>query len=1012
MRAADPYRWDAPLALTERAIDRTRLTEILDGRFERRLTVVQGPAGSGKTTLLCQSIARNLADPVGVDCWLSCQAGDDREAALAEGIFGALRVEDDGRPPHELIADAIWSRSPQAWVLMLDDVQHLRPGGSGARLLERILASLPDNGRMVLATRTAPPFGITRALAAGEAVVVTDAELAFDASEQSDFLADRGLETAFDLGGWPAGLELAATIGRDRIADYLWEEILERTDDARLRRLARLAPLDWIDDERVTAVAGGRESTAELVSGLPLVVESSEGAVRLHALWGPVLERIDPEWKPDELARSIDFLCEAGAHREALALSAAAGGASHVESIVASFAGCGRWTGAKLTQLESMLEALPAPHRSDGCGRLLEGLCLLHVSPPGSLPNLLSAREAFREAGAVELEIAALTALQFIAFFAGSSDMLRRLIGIASELEHPVIEPLCRLGEANACLLEGRAEEALLMHESVRGLGLDIQSLDAASVGLAALDAGRPDRAIAGTPKLPPSAPAVVRAFMRTTLVEARWLLGRPEEGDLRGLVGSEGDEAGHLHNQVVFAAVVAFQNAALGREIARDQLADLHRRAADVDLGPRAQMAIAGAEMMWALAEGRSSEASRIMTSALRAAPDPIRFHRHSLRALPALYVIDASWREEIDALPLGACHAEGRRAARALVALRERGDAGPSGALDWRRAGELRAYFVPEMMAELAIGAVTAGSGDAEVALRELAAAHRGAVVAVRDAAPRAQAKVAKRILSAVPRRPDGEVEIGLLGPLELWRDGVRVDESTLGRSRVRALLQLLAWRGAMTRQEIQRELWPDLEDSSAANNLRVNLNHVLRLLEPDRDAGEPSYLVESEGARVVLRCGDGLTIDADAFDREVDEATALEREGRAGEALRVYERAIRRYRGDFLADGMDPGWGELERTRYRSRFVRSATRVASLQLGRGAFDEALRAVHRALDADDLAESAYRVEGLIYFRAGDRSAARRALGGALERLSASGLSPGEDLLRLCARVGIKGED
>ena len=80
----------------------------------------------------------------------------------------------------------------------------------------------------------------------------------------------------------------------------------------------------------------------------------------------------------------------------------------------------------------------------------------------------------------------------------------------------------------------------------------------------------------------------------------------------------------------------------------------------------------------------------------------------------------------------------------------------------------------------------------------------------------------------------------------------------------------------------------------------------------------------------------------------------------------------------------------------------------RVGSLQLGRGAFDEALRAVHRALAEDELSEAAYRVEALVYFRAGDRSAARRGLQIALRRLEDAGLSVDEDLVRLARKLGM----
>ena len=65
-----PFRLTPPRRRPGRWLDRPRLVGVLQGRFQRRLTVVRGGAGFGKTTLLLQALEANEDGALGVDCWL------------------------------------------------------------------------------------------------------------------------------------------------------------------------------------------------------------------------------------------------------------------------------------------------------------------------------------------------------------------------------------------------------------------------------------------------------------------------------------------------------------------------------------------------------------------------------------------------------------------------------------------------------------------------------------------------------------------------------------------------------------------------------------------------------------------------------------------------------------------------------------------------------------------------------------------------------------------------------
>ena len=78
-----------------------------------------------------------------------------------------------------------------------------------------------------------------------------------------------------------------------------------------------------------------------------------------------------------------------------------------------------------------------------------------------------------------------------------------------------------------------------------------------------------------------------------------------------------------------------------------------------------------------------------------------------------------------------------------------------------------------------------------------------------------------------------PEGHFVLRLLGPAAIEHNGVEVVEAGSRRERVRALFAIVARRITISREELADRLWPDLDAEAAANNLRVNLSHLVRAL-----------------------------------------------------------------------------------------------------------------------------------------------------------------------------------
>jgi len=1011
-----PYRFAPPSRSIARVLERPRLLDALDGRFERRLTYVQGGAGFGKTTLLVDALDQNLSDAAGIDVWLGLSAEDDRLGELVAGIRHAMGIEPSEDDDLEVIVNAFWKESPRDIALVLDDLHYLRPGGASSAFIESLLDALPANGHLVLASREAPNFPIARLLASDEACVVEESELAFDTSERAQFLADRGLDhVAEDWGGWPALLALAATAGTDRVGDFVWEEVLGRLPPTSIQALRRLAPLDWIDEQRIRSVTQQELSLTDLLDDLPLVSLGPNGTARLHALWRPFLEQVDPAWRDGEFETALADLCRASDFREALKMCRAFERGDCVVDVVRALASVFDWSRFEATELETLIGLLPEEQVDSPCGRFLEGLRLLHVEPTTAVGPMLQAREAFAELGEASLELATLCALGMLAFFGSQIEAMRHFVSLGQRIDHPQ-QPLTEeLGRATLAILEGRPEESLERIATLAGSRIDACNLDTSTSAIAALDAGRPSVALAHTEQGAKDPTRLTQPSLLNSRHDALWFEGLLDDAALAEFDGAlRAEIAGHRHNTTVTHCVLALQNALRGRiEAARDHC----ERAAkffDPGFGPRVAMALAAGQAAIEAASGDEKGAGARLARELADTPSESTVHRHSLRALGLLYVLVPGARPQAESWSLGPCFRGGLAAAQALVTVREQGTLEAAANLDWADARRFLLYLTPAMNLELAVAATAGGCEDAEPYARSFAGSERAALrtltlsdsKVVGDARSR-HAGVVKDLLARVPARPARTTKISVLGPLALTRDDAPVDHPHFRRSRVRDLLRFLIAHRDARRVDLTAALWPEMDDKTAASNLRVNLSHLLKVLEPDRKGNEPSFFIDLEGERVSLRSDDALVIDAERFDQSLDRAERLEGEGRIREALEAYHSAIELYRGDYLGDAGEPHWGEIERTRLRSRYVTAALRTASLLIGKSDFATALELTRRVLEIDDLRESAYRLQALAYFRTDDRLSARRVLETGRERFVEAGLEPGEALLHLLRRAG-----
>jgi len=946
------------------ALIRGRLTGMLEPLGERRATLLIAPAGYGKTTLLVH-LSAMAGCPV---AWYRAEATDGSVEMLLHCLAGALAPV-LGEPRRELadagnLVTALEGKAPERAVLVIDDL-HTVAGTPGEAIVGRVLEYAPPSLHLMVASRAAPGFDLSRLQLSGELVVVTADDLRFRSWEVEQLFRDFYNEPlppedlaalARRTEGWAAGLQLfhLATRGRStaerrklvaklgsqsRMArEYLARNVLAQLGEDLRNFLLGTCVLGRLTGplcDELLERTGSHEVLADLeCRQLFTIAVGERGAYRYHEvlrahLEAALVETVGEDRARDRYRLAGRLLQRAGALPDALR----------------AFCRAEDWSSVALLLGE------------DGCRLAERHGSWLDAVPRGLLddPWLLLAR-ARRE-----------VALGRLAEALRTYDEARLTFGSTSA--------------GDLCWQERQAVTVWLDDGPSRRS--DWVSVLRAATQRDPLAAARAAAALPGTTGRFTEGVALLLAGRpkgAATVLEAAFDVNEAPDvlGVLARLLGR-------------LAAVAGGQAEATLRDVT-----DFADEIEVVDVPWLAQLL--RSVVVLVAARGRSNEPVGVSA---RHDGDPwgaavVSFIEGSLRlhdGLPAAESFDEA-AAGFERLGAGVLEVWARAGAAVALAVAGRPEA-RTVALAAGRGARLAAVPGAEAIALLALGLGAGPAGAEHLALARTLADQCGLRL---PSLPRPGAAAVRREAKPVPAvegGPTSPIELRCFGGFRLRLDGRTIDGRGL-KPRARAVLQLLAFHAGrlVHRDKLVDALWPEVDATAGTRNLHVAVSTIRRYLDPESTRRSASLLAR-EGDAYRLALPNESVVDIWSFEDGVAEGRTARSAGETTVAIAAVDRALRAYSGELLPEAGPAEWVVMAREQYRMQASEAALALSELHLERGDPEAAMAVGECGVRIDPYRDAQWRVLITACEMAGDTARAARVRRAYAEMLADLGLAP-----------------
>ncbi len=201
---------------------------------------------------------------------------------------------------------------------------------------------------------------------------------------------------------------------------------------------------------------------------------------------------------------------------------------------------------------------------------------------------------------------------------------------------------------------------------------------------------------------------------------------------------------------------------------------------------------------------------------------------------------------------------------------------------------------------------------------------------------------------------------LQIFTFGRFGLVAEGSSLAVEKWDRKQAVSLLKfLVAHLGRAVHREVLADfLWPEAGERSGRERLKVTVYALRRQL---RAAGMSGEVVETVGEAYVLR-REAVWVDAEVFERCVEEGSTEQCQGQWEEALHCYREAQRLYRGNYLEEDIHADWCAEERDRLHEIHLEMLAGMGKCHAACGRYGEAVSVCRKILVDDPCRESMHR--------------------------------------------------
>jgi ATP/maltotriose-dependent transcriptional regulator MalT/DNA-binding SARP family transcriptional activator len=234
---------------------------------------------------------------------------------------------------------------------------------------------------------------------------------------------------------------------------------------------------------------------------------------------------------------------------------------------------------------------------------------------------------------------------------------------------------------------------------------------------------------------------------------------------------------------------------------------------------------------------------------------------------------------------------------------------------------------------------------------------------------------------ILRKIHRSKVLPLRVETLGGFRVFRGNTLLEEKEWDRNQPRHLMKaILSYKNhSIPKDVLMEHIWPETDQRSGENKLKVTLQRLRKSLEPviDKDF-DSSYIHLHDNS---LSCDAELVqVDANLFLSLLKKGEEKEKLGDPKAALSLYTEAIELYKGDFLPDEQYDPWVDVKREELKGKYIDLLTRMAKLYEKQGASARAIACHKRAIQADPLLEESYQCLMTLYANIGMHNDALRA--------------------------------